>query len=159
MLITLHDLSSKRRRATDKILLLQVMSNYMYRCLSIFSIFLLCVLNRSNLGFHPLTDVLFPPHPGSNASVMQPHLVLLVETNLFIFFPPLFFLFIPRRVKTKWNIWKWHKSRNGIFKQSILTTLKAFVCMTAKWTYSVVDWNSYIVMAYNTPCDERMHHF
>lgn len=151
MLITVRDLSPKYRRVADKLPPLQVMSNYTYRHSSIFSIFLLCFLNRSNLGFHPLMDVLLPPHPGSSASVMQPRLVLLVET--------IFFFFFSRRVKTKWDIWKWHKSRNGIFKQSILTTLKAFVCMTAKWTYSVVDWNSYIVMAYNTPCDERMHHF
>lgn len=63
--------------------------------------------------------------------------VVLVEAFLFSFLLP-----FERRVKTKWNICKWHKSRNGIFKQSTLTTLKAFVCMTAKWTYRVVDWNS-----------------
>lgn len=51
---------------------------------------LLCFLNRSSLVCHPLTDVLFPPHPGSSASVMQPHLVLLVETDLFPP-PPAFF--------------------------------------------------------------------
>lgn len=66
-----------------------------------------------------------------------PHFVLLLEAFLFSFL-----LSFERRVKTKWNICKWHKSRNGIFKQSTLTTLKAFVCMTAKWTYRVVDWNS-----------------
>ena len=66
-----------------------------------------------------------------------PPFVLFVEAFLFSFLLP-----FERRVKTKWNICKWHKSRNGIFKQSTLTTLKAFVCMTAKWTYRVVDWNS-----------------
>lgn len=86
MIITVCNLSCKCRRVVDKLLLLQVTSTCTHKVLVNIFLILAFLLNSSSLVFHPLMDVLFPLHPGTSASVMHPHLVLLVETNFFGFF-------------------------------------------------------------------------